>query len=102
MQKQNKKNRLRPRQEQKRQPGVEWKLKPQPVFWDTNYFKEKKLAGRVAIITGGDSGIGRATAVSFAMHGAGIAILYLDEIRDAKETQKFIKETTGVECLLIR
>ncbi|HMT28735.1 MAG TPA: SDR family oxidoreductase [Bacteroidia bacterium] len=101
MQKQNKKKNARPPQHQSKQPGLEWKMNPQPVFWDETYFKVKKLEGKVAIISGGDSGIGRATALSFAQHGATVVILYLNEKKDAMDTQNLIKSYTGVDCMLI-
>lgn len=101
MQKQNKKVKARPAQHQTRQPGLEWKMKPQPVSWDEDLFKVKKLEGKVAIISGGDSGIGRATALSFARHGATVVILYLNENRDANDTQELIKNFTGANCMLI-
>jgi NAD(P)-dependent dehydrogenase (short-subunit alcohol dehydrogenase family) len=77
-------------------------MNPQPVFWDEEHFETKKLAGKVALITGGDSGIGRAVAICFAANGANIAITYLNENKDASDTKKFIKEKMGMECLLIR
>jgi len=101
MQKQNKKIKVRPAQHQSKQPGLEWKMNPQPISWDEEYFKVKKLEGKVAIISGGDSGIGRATALSFAHHGATVVILYLNEKQDAADTQKLIKDLTGADCMLI-
>src|SRR5690606_718724 len=59
-----------------------------------------KLDGKVAIITGGDSGIGRAVAIAFAKEGARVAVLYLNEHKDARETKKLVEEEGG-ECLLI-
>ncbi|MCY1409094.1 General stress protein 39 [compost metagenome] len=75
-----------PPQHQDRQPGLESEMHPQPVFLSDDYRAAGKLAGRSAIITGGDSGIGRAIAVHFAMEGASVAIVYLDENEDAKKT----------------
>jgi len=101
MQKQNKKKAIRPSQKQHVQPGHEWKMNPQPVSWDSLHNKEKKLEGKVAVITGGDSGIGRATAILFAEQGAEVAIIYLNENRDATETKNIIFEKSGRECLTI-
>ncbi len=101
MQKSNKKKPVRPAQHQQKQPGMEWKMKPLPVFYDPQDHLKKKLYGKVAVITGGDSGIGRAVAVSFAEHGATVVILYLNEKKDASETNKFIKELTGRPCKMI-
>lgn len=98
MQKQGNEQKLRPKQTQKR-PGKESTMKPLP---ETEVKKiSKKLEGKVALITGGDSGIGKATALLFAAHGADIAIAYLNETPDAKATQKEIQET-GQECILIK
>ena len=97
-----KKKVIRPGQHQNRQPGLEWKMQPRPVFFEKIFFKEKKLEDKVAIITGGDSGIGRAVAVSFAQHGAHVIIFYLNENTDAKETQQFIQQQTGKKCIIKR
>jgi NAD(P)-dependent dehydrogenase (short-subunit alcohol dehydrogenase family) len=86
-----------PRQHQK-QPGIESKMHPRPQA-----IREKslrKLEGKVALITGGDSGIGRAVAVAFAQEGASIVISYLQEHSDAKETKRLV-ESCGVPCMLI-
>jgi NAD(P)-dependent dehydrogenase (short-subunit alcohol dehydrogenase family) len=90
---QRKKKRLRPRQKQPRQPGLEESMNPRPEAWIKTSASQPKLAGRVALISGGDSGIGRAVAIAFANEGADVAILYLNEHRDAKETVAAIKET---------
>ncbi len=77
-------------------------MKPRPQFFNPSILSKKKLLNKVAIITGGDSGIGRAVAVLFAEHGARIAILYLNETADAKETRRVIEERTGISCMMIR
>src|SRR3954464_7894181 len=97
-----KKKVIHPGQHQNRQPGIEWKMHPRPVFFDKEYYKEKKLEDKVAIITGGDSGIGRAVATGFAYHGAHVIIFYLNENADAKETKQFIEEETGGSCTIKR
>ncbi|MCY9069867.1 glucose 1-dehydrogenase [Bacillus subtilis] len=87
-------------QHQDRQPGIESEMNPLPLSEDEDYQGSGKLKGKVAIITGGDSGIGRAAAIAFAKEGADISILYLDEHSDAEETRKRI-EKEHVRCLLI-
>ncbi|MGB6406581.1 MAG: SDR family oxidoreductase [Planococcus donghaensis] len=83
-------------QEQSTQPGSEEQMQPEPIYDDENYVGSGKLDGKVALITGGDSGIGRAVAVAYAKEGANIAIAYLDEHEDAEETLKAI-ESYGVK-----
>jgi NAD(P)-dependent dehydrogenase (short-subunit alcohol dehydrogenase family) len=95
-----KKKKLRKPQEQSR-PGVESKLDPQPVFDYPEVKGSGKMKGKVAVITGGDSGIGRAVAILFAKEGADIAALYLNEHNDAKETKRIIEEVYGRKCQLI-
>jgi NAD(P)-dependent dehydrogenase (short-subunit alcohol dehydrogenase family) len=95
-----KKKKVRPEQHQQRQPGLESKMNPEPEFDDKSYLGSNKLKGKVALITGGDSGIGRAVSIAFAKEGADIAIFYLNEDSDAIETQKSIKKL-GKQCLLI-
>jgi NAD(P)-dependent dehydrogenase (short-subunit alcohol dehydrogenase family) len=90
----------RPPQVQDRQPGIEAVMQPRPKFEDFNYRSSNKLEDKVALITGGDSGIGRAVAVYYAKEGADIAIVYLDEDEDAAETQRQV-EQEGRRCLLI-
>jgi NAD(P)-dependent dehydrogenase (short-subunit alcohol dehydrogenase family) len=75
-------------------------MKPRPKAEDEKQRGSGKLQGQVAIITGGDSGIGRAVAVAFAKEGADIAVVYLEEHKDAKETQRLVEEH-GRKCLLI-
>ncbi|MCM0648342.1 SDR family oxidoreductase [Clostridium swellfunianum] len=89
-----------PPQKQGKQPGLEKLMNPRPVFEDPNYKASNRLQGKVAVITGGDSGIGRAVAVAYAMEGADIAVLYLDEHEDAEETKKVI-EGKGRKCIAI-
>lgn len=83
-----------------RKPGLESDLKPRPRFQAPGYKGSDKLKDKVALITGGDSGIGRAVSVLFAREGANIAIVYLCEHSDARETQRHV-EREGAKCLLI-
>lgn len=78
-------------QVQQRQPGFENDMAPEPIYDDKDYKGSGKLEGKTALITGGDSGIGRAVAVAFAKEGANVAIAYLDEHEDADETLKAIE-----------
>ncbi len=89
---QRKKKRVQPRQKQPRQPGIEEEMKPRPEAWIKTAPAEPKLAGKVAVISGGDSGIGRAVALAFAAEGADLAILYRNEHRDAKETTRAVEK----------
>lgn len=84
---------------QKRQPGLQNKMNPKPKTVDESYQGSSKLKGKVAIITGGDSGIGRAVAVFFAKEGADIVVTYLNEHKDAKKTKAMV-EDIGSKCLL--
>src|SRR6184192_2275729 len=95
-----KKKKLQPRQHQQKQPGREYKMKPRPRAQDEKHCGSGKLQGKVAIITGGDSGIGRAVAIAFAKEGADISVVYLEEQKDADETKRLVEEH-GRKCLLI-
>lgn len=82
-------------------PGIEKDIEPRPQYEAPNYKGAEKLAGKAAIITGGDSGIGRSVAVLFAREGADVAIVYLPEEQpDAEETSQAV-EREGQRCLLI-
>jgi NAD(P)-dependent dehydrogenase (short-subunit alcohol dehydrogenase family) len=91
----------RPAQTQPRQPGIESVMDPLPRSEDLTARSAAKLTGKVALITGGDSGIGRAVAIAFAREGADVAIAYLDEQDDAETTAKRVRELGG-RCFLIR
>lgn len=88
-------------EKQNRQPGIEAKMDPAPEYIKSNYTGAKKLLDKVALVTGGDSGIGRAVSVHFAREGADIAIVYFDEDIDAKATKDLV-EAEGRKCLLIK
>ncbi|WP_066073107.1 SDR family oxidoreductase [Neobacillus soli] len=89
-----------PEQRQLRQPGVEKLMVPKPIIENPNYKGSGKLVGKVALITGGDSGMGAAAAIAFAKEGADVAIAYLDEHEDANRTKTRIEEL-GQRCLLL-
>ena len=82
-------------QTQEQQPGLESEMHPQPIYDDQNYKGSGKLTDKVALITGGDSGIGRAVAVAYAKEGAHIAIAYLNEHEDAEKTMKLVEGYGG-------
>ncbi len=86
--------------QQQSKPGIESMMVPRPIFDNPYYKPAGKLLDKVALITGGDSGIGRAVAVAFAKEGADIAISYLDEHSDAQET-KFCVKKYGRRCITI-
>lgn len=89
-----------PEQHQNRQPGLEKDMNPQPESESPLYRPAGKLTGKTALITGGDSGIGKAVAIAFAKEGADVAVLFLNENVDAEETKKQIEEE-GRRCCLI-
>ena len=89
-----------PPQKQEKQPGDEYKMNPEPEVIRDSYKGSDKLQGKAALITGGDSGIGRAVAVHFAREGADVAIVYLNEDKDAKDTKKMV-EKEGRKCIIL-
>ena len=93
-------NIMAPEQEQQVQPGMEYLMTPRPIFDNPNYKGSGKLKDKVAIITGGDSGLGRAAAIAFVKEGAKVVIPYYNEHKDAMETKNYI-ECLGGECLLL-
>ena len=99
MQKGGKKKEVRPPQQQPK-PGIEEKMRPQPVV-EKEPSTGKKLQDKVALITGADSGIGKAVAILFAQQGADIAVVYFSEDEDAQDTKKTI-EKYGRKCLLLK
>jgi NAD(P)-dependent dehydrogenase (short-subunit alcohol dehydrogenase family) len=89
-----------PEQPQNQQPGQTAPMNPQPDHGEKTYKGSGKLAGKIALITGADSGIGRAVAIAFAREGADVAIAYLSEDEDAKETARWVEEA-GRKSLLL-
>jgi NAD(P)-dependent dehydrogenase (short-subunit alcohol dehydrogenase family) len=89
-----------PPQHQNQQPGVETKMTPRPKSEDSTYKPAGKLTGKTAVITGGDSGIGKAIAIAYAQEGADVVIVYLNEHEDANLTKKKVEEI-GRTCHLI-
>jgi FlaA1/EpsC-like NDP-sugar epimerase len=81
-----------PPQNQARQLGREYKMRPRPRAEDEKHRGSGKLQGKTALITGGDSGIGRAVAIAFAKEDANVAVVYLEEHKDAKETERMVEE----------
>src|SRR5687767_14375564 len=90
----------RPPQHQAQQPGLQTEMRPQPQSEKPTYTGSNKLKDKVAVITGGDSGIGRAIAIAFAKEGAHSVIVYLDEDADAQETKRQVQEEQR-RCLMI-
>src|SRR5438128_11775640 len=86
------KQEILPPQHQERQPGLQSEMRPRPKSQDFDYRAAGKLKDKVAIVTGGDSGIGRAVAVTFAKEGADVAVVYLNEDDDANETRRLVEQ----------
>ncbi|ACK69513.1 short-chain dehydrogenase/reductase SDR [Gloeothece citriformis PCC 7424] len=91
---------LQPPQHQDRQPGLESEMQPLPKSDDAQHKGSGKLYQKVALITGGDSGIGRAVAIAFAKEGADVAIVYLNEHEDAQKTKEQVEEY-GRRCVTL-
>ncbi|PKG25497.1 SDR family oxidoreductase [Niallia nealsonii] len=89
-----------PPQHQNQQPGLQTEMNPSPTEVSPNYKGSGKLAGKTAIITGGDSGIGRSVSIYYAKEGANVVIVYLNEHDDAQKTKELV-EAEGVQCLTI-
>jgi NAD(P)-dependent dehydrogenase (short-subunit alcohol dehydrogenase family) len=89
-----------PPAQQQEPPGVLGKMTPKPDHGEESYRGSGKLTGKAAVITGGDSGIGRAVAIAFAREGADVLISYLNEHEDAKDTAKYVEEA-GRRCVLV-
>lgn len=87
-----------PPQHQEQRPGREYRMDPEPVYYRESYRPAGKLTGKVAVITGADSGIGRSIAVHFAKEGAIVVMVYLEEHADAEETRRLV-EACGTEML---
>jgi NAD(P)-dependent dehydrogenase (short-subunit alcohol dehydrogenase family) len=83
-----KERKLQPRQRQQQRPGREHKMRPRPKAQGERYRASEKLRDKMTIITGVDSGIGRAVAIAFAKEGADVAVIYLEEEKDANETKR--------------
>ena len=90
----------RPKRHQSRQPGLDSQMRPQPQSQKAKGYPSRKLEDKVGLITGGDSGIGRAIAIAFAQEGAHVAVVYLNEHEDAKETKRLVA-SHGRRCLTI-
>lgn len=94
------KKKVREGKTQKAQPGKQHEMSPQPETVDKQYIGSYKLTNKAAIITGGDSGIGRAVAVAFAKEGCKVGIIYFNEHKDAAETKRLVEEA-GQECITV-
>ncbi len=94
-------NILAPEQEQDVQPGMEYVMDPLPIFDNPEYKGSGKLKGKIAIITGGDSGLGKACAIAYIKEGASVVIPYFNEDKDAYDTKDYI-ESLGGTCLLLK
>ncbi len=94
-------NIIAPEQSQNEQPGMEYKMNPKPIFDNPKYKGSNKLLDKVAIITGGDSGLGKSAAIFFVKEGCKVVIPYLNEDKDAYETKEYI-ESLGGKCLLLK
>ncbi len=86
--------------QQQEQPGIQAEMDPQPDYGEKSYKGCSKLVGKAALITGGDSGIGRAVALAFAREGADVLISYLNEEQDARETARVV-EAAGRKCITV-
>lgn len=89
-----------PAEQQNEQPGIQANMAQQPTTENPEYTGSSKLRGKTAIITGGDSGIGRAVAVAFAKEGADVAVMYLNEHEDAQETERQVT-AAGAKCMVL-
>ncbi|TFE02945.1 SDR family oxidoreductase [Jeotgalibacillus salarius] len=89
-----------PGQHQNKQPGETSAMNPEPIHDDKNYKGSGKLKGKTILITGGDSGIGKAAAIAYAKEGANLSIVYLDEHEDAKKTKEEV-QAYGAKCLIL-
>jgi NAD(P)-dependent dehydrogenase (short-subunit alcohol dehydrogenase family) len=85
---------------QQKPPGLSSKMNPQPDYGEASYVGSGRLEGKKTIITGADSGIGRAVALAYAREGADVAVVYLSETEEANETERLVK-AEGSDCLLI-
>src|SRR5438874_5233437 len=81
-------------------PGTEQQMRPAPDHGEASYRGSGRLAGKAAIVTGADSGIGRAVAIAFAREGADVLISYLNELEDAQETARWVEEA-GRKAVLV-
>lgn len=86
--------------QQQTPPGITSKMQPKPDHGEASYKGSGKLTGKAAVITGGDSGIGRAVAIAYAREGADVLVSYLDEHEDAEETKRWVEEA-GRKCVLV-